>query len=418
MRLLLEPEKLGGTLMAMPSKSASHRMAICALLAGRSQVDNLGCSQDIDATLGAMSALGFEGWRLDGQTLHTGDSPRTEGEERVHCGESGSTLRFLIPLGLDGKRRVFTGSSRLLQRSMQPYVEIFAQRGWRWQHDPEGIAVEGEIQAGEYRLRGDVSSQFVSGLLFALAGLAGDSQIRLTGGVESRGYIDLTLAALAEFGVEAGWQGVDGLLIPGGQRWRSAHVLVEGDYSHAAFFLVAGILGRGTCLRGLDKNSCQGDREIISVLRAMGAQVDWQENTLCAWPCTLRGSIIDAAQIPDLAPILAVAACGVEGVTEIVNAARLRDKESDRLAAMATELNALGAEVEERPDGLRIQGRGELRGGVCGAHGDHRVAMALAIAASLCRSQVLLDGAEHVAKSAPQFWEEYTLLGGEHVEIS
>lgn len=401
----------------MPSKSMSHRMAICALLAGNSKVKNLGRSQDITVTLGAMTALGWGDWRMEEDVLTTGDSSRGPGQAEVYCGESGSTLRFLIPLGLDGHPRRYTGSPRLLARSMEPYREIFADKGWHWRQDGEYISVQGEIRPGDYSLRGDVSSQFVSGLLFALSGLEGDSRIEMTGPVESRGYIDLTLSALEEYGISALWEGENRICLPGGQHWRSAVSVVEGDYSHAAFFLVAGALGGGVQFRGLRQDSEQGDRAIISILRGMGADLRLEGNDLVAHPSDLSGITIDAAQVPDLVPVLAVAACGAEGRTEIINAGRLRDKESDRLAAMAAELNALGGNVEERPEGLLIHGTQGLTGGVCNAHGDHRVAMSLAIAATLCSEPVILDGAQHVAKSAPQFWEEYKSLGGAAEEL-
>lgn len=417
MKMRIEPRRLSGAVAAAPSKSMGHRLCIGATLAGNSVVRRFGHSVDMDATTGALASLGWHvGQRQPDGSFHTPECHRDSCADRVvDCCESGSTLRILLPLALlDGQPTTFTGAPRLLQRSMELYAQLCRERGIEWAQSESGIRVCGTLTAGRFSMRGDISSQFISGLLFALPTLDGDSIIELIGTVESKPYIDLTLQALSVFGIEANWDGAARLRVPGRQCWQPAQCQVDGDYSHAAFFLVAGAMGvaPGVAVQGLDEKSLQGDRAIVNVLRQMGAQIDASDDGFCAVPSALHGTQIDAAQIPDLVPILSVAACAAEGDTRIVNAGRLRDKESDRLAAMARELTALGAAVQEEPEGLRIQGGQRLTGSCVGAHNDHRIAMSLAMASALCDGTVLLDGAESVRKSAPQFWDEFRSLGG------
>ena len=434
MRTIL-PRPLRGSLRVMPSKSASHRALICAALAkGESAVSPLQRSQDVEATLACLEGIGLA--RISGMEPLP-DAPGSvrcrltglrrrpkplEGAPRPRlapCGESGSTLRFLMPLALDGGAVVrFEGTERLLNRPLDAYRALFAAHceGHRWVDEPGAITLGGRLRSGDFALPGDVSSQFASGLLFALPRLDGDSSIRLTGAVESRGYIDLTLAALARCGIEARWQDERTLCVLGGQRAQPGNSAVEGDWSHAAFYLVAGLIGGPSGgpvrLTGLDAGSLQGDRAVVEVLRGMGGDIRLENDAWVARPSALHGTRIDASQIPDLVPALAVAACAARGRTVIHNAARLRIKESDRLASLRAELGALGAAIEEQPDGLVIDGNGTLRGGAVSSHNDHRIAMALAVAAALCDAPVELAGSEAVRKSAPAFWEEYESLGG------
>ncbi|MDR3050358.1 MAG: 3-phosphoshikimate 1-carboxyvinyltransferase [Oscillospiraceae bacterium] len=418
---LITPAPLHGSLAAQPSKSAAHRALLCAALApGQSLVSPLPLNLDVTATLRAVRALGLaqttftplaEGADTATCTVTGGLVPQA-GPRAVDCGESGSTLRFLIPLALDGRGPVsFRGQGRLLARPLEPYRDLFAPRGARWQQTAESLTVEGSLSPDDFVLPGDVSSQFITGLLLALPRLAGDSRILLTGPLESKGYVDLTLQAMARCGVCAGWADERTLLVPGRQTYAPGAMRVEGDWSHAAFALVGGLLGGGVTLTGLDAQSAQADKAAVDILRAMGGQVTWEADTLMARPSALHGAGIDAAQVPDLVPALAVAACGARGETRIHGAARLRIKESDRLAALAGELGRLGADIAELPDGLCIRG-GPLRGGAADSRNDHRITMALAVAAALCEGPITLAGDESVAKSAPGFWREYTALGG------
>lgn len=413
-RVRITPARLRGELAVMASKSVSHRLAICAALAGSSRVENIGLSEDIDATLRALSALGYEDAHLTENVLKIGGQERQRGSRLADCGESGSTLRFLIPLALDGIETVFLGRGRLLARPMEVYAQLFEKQGIVFSQNERRIRVCGTLSSGEYVMRGDVSSQFLSGLLLALPALEGASRIIMKTPLESRAYAELTMQALKRFGVSVRWRDENCMEIPGGQRFAPANVRVEGDFSHAAFFLTAGVLGDGVRLSGLDRNSLQADKAIVEILAGMGADIEWRDEWLTVSPSVLRGREIDVSQIPDLLPVLSVAACAACGETRLVNAARLRTKESDRLAAMAQELTGLGANVQELSDALIIQGQAgtPLHGGVCCAHNDHRVAMSLAVAAVLCEGIVEIDHPGCVRKSAPDFWREYEKLGG------
>ena len=410
----INPQALGGTLACMPSKSMSHRLAIGAILAGDSRVERIGLSEDIHATLGAMRALGFGRFDLQGDCLTTHETERSRAPRIVDCGESGSTLRFLIPLGMDGEETHFTGKGRLMQRSMAVYQELSPAQRIVFEQKPDEIYVRGALSYGLFSVRGDVSSQFISGLLFALPILRGDSVIQISTQLESRAYVDLTVDALARFGVEVAWQTERSLYIAGNQHYRPANVSVEGDFSHAAFWLAAGVWGRGSHITNLRHDSLQGDRAIVDILRQMGAAIESMEDGYQAHPSHLHGCEIDVSQVPDLVPIISVAACFAQGTTRIYNAARLRDKECDRLAAMAKELSVLGADIKESADELIIQGNPDrlLAGGACHGHNDHRVVMALAIAASRCEHSVTISQAWSVKKSAPDFWDEYARMGG------
>lgn len=419
------PSPLGGALRILPSKSASHRALICAALApGHSEVSPLQGSEDIEATLRCLLSLGL--LREAKQTmLPGGDGFFTcavfgggvgkRGEVRgLHCGESGSTLRFLIPLALDGRGPVvFRGAGRLMERPLLPYQKLFEARGLRWQQERHSLIVEGKLTPGDYALPGNVSSQFLTGLLFALPRLCGDSTLRLTSPLESRGYVDMTLEALSLAGVYASMINPREIIVPGNQTYRPGGFAVPGDWSHAAFFLVGGLLGRGVALGGLSPREAQGDRAVVDILRRMGGQIEWKDGVLHAAPGPLAGTEIDVRDVPDLVPALCIAACAARGETRITGAGRLRLKESDRLHAMTEELTKLGARVTEQAEGLVIQGGIPLGHGVVEGHQDHRIAMALAIAAPLCAGGVTLMGAQAVAKSAPRFFAELQQLGGE-----
>ena len=384
MNLTIRPRRLRGTVTPPPSKSQAHRLLICAALAeGESRIGNLADSQDIQATRRCMAALGAGG----------------EEPPRLDCGESGSTLRFLLPLALVLRGGgVFTGRGRLMERPQRPYFALFDEKGIRYERRGNVLTVEGTLTPGVYRLPGNVSSQFVTGLLYALPLLEGDSEIVLTTPLESRGYVDMTLEALVRFGIR-GLERENRFLIPGGQRYRPCDLTVEADWSQAAFWLAAVSLGSEVEITGLDPSSTQGDRVIADCFARL------------SWPGDVE---IDVSGCPDLAPPLAVMAAVRRGVTRLTGAARLRIKESDRLEAIAEVLGALGAEVEEGADALTVRGREELAGGgAVDCRGDHRIAMMAAIAATACREPVTLLGAECVAKSYPGFWDDYRMLGGD-----
>lgn len=399
----------GGAVEIPPSKSVGHRALICAGLAalgggGDSLLSRMGDSQDIHATRRCLEALGVA-------FAQEGDAVRVKGggelRQALDCGESGSTLRFMIPVAAVGGDRVtFTGRGRLLDRPLGVYATIFGERGLEFDRQDGGIAVRGPLPSGDYHLPGDVSSQFVSGLLLALPLLAGDSRIILDSPLESAAYVALTIRVMKDFGVAVTQEG-DSFSVPGGQRYSSGRYRVEGDWSQAAFFLAAGALGQPVSCLGLAEDSLQGDGAIVEILRRMGAEVLWRRGALRASSRGLAAVDIDAREIPDLVPVLAVLCSLARGTSRITGAGRLRLKESDRLNAMTTELRKLGADIRQGPDWLAITGKEKLAGGAVDAHGDHRVAMALAVAAIRCDGPVILNGWEHVNKSYPRFWEDF-----------
>lgn len=401
MNLKITPTPLSGCLTVPASKSMSHRAAIAAALAeGESTICNLSLSEDIEATLAAVRQLGAS-YTLPhkGQAVVQGGGQR-EGCPTFDCGESGSTLRFLIPvaLALCGGAS-FTGRGRLMERPLVPYFELFKEKNIQYQLKGGVLAVKGRLASGVYALSGAVSSQFITGLLFALPLCKGDSEIRVTDRLSSRGYVDMTLQALSDFGVHVEERD-SSFFIPGGQRYHPRRMLVEGDYSQAAFFGAANFIGSSVELLGLNPNSLQGDRAFEGILGRFKAP-----GTVC----------VDADGIPDLVPALAAAAAFRAGEeTRFENAGRLRIKESDRIASTAAMLRALGAKAEEGPDGLTVKGEASLPGNIVpvDCQNDHRIAMAAAAASVGCREEVTLYGAECVKKSYPQFWEDFKDLGG------
>ncbi len=386
MNLTITPGKLSGTVTPPPSKSQSHRLLIAAALAGEgSVIHNLADSQDIRATRRCLAEL-----MTNSRTL-----------PELDCGESGSTLRFLIPvaLALRGGGR-FTGRGRLMERPQKPYFDLFDEKGIRYAQKDGVLTVEGRLTPGEYRLPGNVSSQFFTGLLFALPLLEGPSVIIPTTQLESEAYIGMTLDAMHKFGIDiASTRSLPPhYLISGGQKYRRAEVAAEADWSQAAFWYAANRLGCTVDVRGVSPYSTQGDRVIESCCLELSRPGDTE---------------IDMSGCPDLAPPVAAAAAVRQGTTRLVNAARLRIKESDRLSAITRTLSAMGADAEEGPDFLRIRGREALAGGcTVDCCNDHRIAMMAAIAATACREPVTLLGAECVAKSYPSFWDDYKMLGG------
>lgn len=392
------PQKLRGAVTVPPSKSQAHRAVIAAALAaGESVITNLALSEDIRATVQAMASFGQLSLSGDRLTVRGGLSPALPEELVFDCNESGSTLRFLIPLALTtGKKSRFTGRGRLLSRPLESYFELCRQDHIHFEQTGDALLFEGRLAGGLYRLPGNISSQFITGLLFALPRLSADSTLELTTTVESAGYIDMTLDILRRFGITIRRPDSRRFEIPGGQTYRPCSMTVEGDYSQAAFYLCANAMGSCVDVQGLSADSCQGDREIVSIIRQFGVP--------------LRGITIDVSQIPDLAPVLAVLATQAEGTTRMINAGRLRMKESDRLHTVADMLTRFGAHVTEGTDCLTIQGKTPLRGCTIDSHNDHRIAMAAAIAATVAEGPVTICGSECVAKSYGNFWQDYNKL--------
>lgn len=424
--LKITPAKLTGNVCVPSSKSMGHREIICAGLAdGSSIVDNISMSADMEATLRCLDALGISFTRVpsarEGRTALaiSGSGTVRAANSCADCGESGSTLRFMIPLGaLCGAPLTFKGHGKLVERPLKAYYDIFDRQGLHYETAAAGhlpLTVDGVLQSGAYQLPGNVSSQFISGLLFALPLLAGDSLVTITSPLESQSYVDLTLSCLAKYGIVIEHENYLKYHIRGGQKYCSGKNMVEGDWSQTAFWLVAGTLGGAVTCTGLSSGSLQGDRVVAEIINRMGGKVTAAvTGDHTATPAATKGVVIDAADCPDIIPVLAVLASVSTGTTEIINAGRLRIKECDRLAAMAAELNKLGADVTELPEGLLIKGKPEgLQGGTVDAWNDHRIAMSLAVASIVCREAVVINGSECVQKSYPEFWQDFTTLGGQ-----
>ncbi len=409
MDIKITPKKLHGTVTVPPSKSVAHRMIIAAALAdGVSTISNLYPSVDILATMDCMRALGAE---ID---FH-GDTAVIEGIKNIpdkavlDCHESGSTLRFLIPVACSlGVKSEFLGSAKLPQRPITPFTDEFPKHGitFDFSNAPSGCtlpcSVSGKLTAGRFEIDGGLSSQFITGLMFALPLLDGDSEIVLTSHLNSKPYIDITLGILRDFGCVVK-EMESGYFIKGNQHLKPFSGNVEGDYSQAAFFRVANSLGSELEILGLNENSLQGDRKITEICdnfdKSGGAPFE-----------------LDCSDIPDLVPVLTVLASFCKGTSRLTNIARLRFKECDRLSVTAECLNAMGGKVTVHEDSLEIEGVNELRGGVIEGHSDHRIPMSMAIATTRSASPLIIRGAECVKKSFPNYFDVYKQLGGE-VEV-
>lgn len=428
----INPKQLSGTVPAIASKSMAHRIIIASALANG--VTRIACDTscaDIDATIRCLTALGARIARIEGGfEVHPAPKSIERGLLRacagatLDCGESGSTLRFMLPVACAlGSDATFIGSQRLGERPLAPLSDELMAAGCTL----EGLGgfplkATGRMRPGRFELPGNVSSQYISGLLLAAPLLDGTTEIAVTGVLESRPYIDLTINVLGFFGVTVE---VEEGATPGGlpltvfrvnrQGYRTPGVIaVEGDWSNAAFWLCAGALGKhSVTVRGVSSNSMQGDRAISAALMLFGAKGQRNARTATIRPDRLRAIELDAQDIPDLVPVLSAVAACADGVTRFTGCARLRIKESDRLATTAQELNNIGACVRVEGDGLVIEGRERLSGGRVYSHNDHRIAMMAAIAAVRCDGPVEIWGAEAVDKSYPAFFEHYRLLGGD-----
>ncbi|MGI6151104.1 MAG: 3-phosphoshikimate 1-carboxyvinyltransferase [Christensenellales bacterium] len=412
MNVTVTPAPLGGTIAAIPSKSDAHRLMICAALADKpTELALSQSSEDIDATIGCLRALGAK-LEWVGSSLRISPIETPASFPILDCGESGSTLRFLLPVAAAlCQQAQFIGSGRLPERPLSQLIAALKPHGVAFSAEKLPLITTGRLQSGEFTLPGNVSSQYVTGLLLALPMLSGDSRITLTTLLESAAYVDITLSALEKFGVAVQRQ-KDGFFIPGGRRFRSpGKAEVEGDWSNAAFFLCAGAIGGEVSVTGLNPASPQGDRRIVSLLRRFGARIEESENGITAKRSRLIGCEIDINETPDLLPALAVVAAFSQGETRFVNAARLRLKESDRLTSTASLINALGGSATELPSGLVVRGK-KLTGGYADSFRDHRIAMAAAVAAVGCEQPVIIAGAECAAKSYPAFYRDFCKLGG------
>lgn len=403
---------LNGRLKVPSSKSAAHRAVISAALSnGKSVLSGIDLSNDINATVDGMRSLGaeieFSGNDIIINGANTLKTPRAE----INCRESGSTARFLIPIAAaGGVNAEFTGTGRLPERPLFDLTKVLRKRGAVC-GDFLPLNISGKLFPGIYEIPGNVSSQYITGLLFALPLLNGNSEIILTSPLQSEGYVNLTIKILKDFGVSI-IKSKNGYVIPGNQKYISRNYPVEADWSQAAFFAAAGAIGGDIELSGLTPTSEQGDKEIFNLIKRFGAKIYFEENKLIIQKNKLHGIEINASQIPDLVPILAVTAAFAEGETVIYNAERLRIKESDRLKAISEGLKALGADVTEKADGLVINGGKTLHAGIVNGYNDHRIVMAFSVAAAFINGETTITNAESVNKSYPDFFNDFKKLGG------
>ena len=412
------PARIGGTVSAPPSKSMAHRAVLCSALAkGTSHIENLEFSKDISATLAAAGQLcaRVESGPADALVEGLGHFRPVFGP--VDCCESGSTLRFLIPLAsLTGQSITFVGRGRLMERPQSVYETLYREQNLHFEQANGQLTVAGSLRSGEYTLAGNVSSQFISGLLFALPLLAGDSTLHLIPPVESRSYIDMTRSVQAAFGVQSHWLDENTLAIPGGQHYHPCDYTVEGDYSQAAFPAVLGAVCGDVTITGLAPETLQGDAAILDILRRCGAVFTRTAEGISFEKAPLHGVDIDLADCPDLGPVLMVLGLLCEGTTVIRNAERLRLKESDRIAAMEAELRACGGVLESEGGTITVHGcadRLHAPAGVLHGHNDHRVVMSLAVLALSTGIPLTVDDAEAITKSWPNFFEAIKPLGAE-----
>ncbi len=386
---------LNGSVVIPPSKSAAHRALLCSFLAGGGTVSPIISSKDMQAMQQAISAL--------------------ENDDKiVDCIESGNTLRFVIPVAAAlGKSVTFVGSGRLPERPLETFLELLPKHNIKCTSNGRlPLSIEGKLTAGKYEIAGNISSQYISGLLFALPILNGDSEIVLTTRLESKPYIDLTIKVMRDFGVEV-QETESGYLVRGNQQYKTRDYIVESDWSQAAFFLVGGAVGKSVALKGLDMNSVQGDKAIVDILKKFGADIEIKENEIISRKAELKGIKVDVSDIPDTVPALAVAAAYANGRTEIVGGERLRFKESDRIESVVSNLKRLGADVTETSDGMIINGGKKLKGAELLGYNDHRIVMAFSIAALFAGGETIITEANSINKTYPSFFEDYNRIGGQ-----
>ncbi len=404
---------LRGTFHALPSKSRLHRLLISAAL-GRNEV-TIPCSllsRDTEATVCSLNALGAEiAW--DGNSLRVKPIVKVPGRALLPCGESASTLRFLLPVAAAlGSEAEFQCEGKLASRPMEGLLNALSAHGAAVRRENGSYFCVGQLTPGVFAIPGNVSSQFVSGLLFALPLLGGDSEIRLTSELQSAPYVEMTLSALREAGIKvrktpAGWQ------LPGGQRYALPSLCrPEGDWSDAAFFLAAGALAGKVTVSGLDPDSLQGDRQIADYLKNAGARITFAEDGITAEKSgsPLQPFTADLRQTPDLAPVLAVLAAAARGTSHLSGCERLRDKESDRAEALRRLICDLGGSASLEGGCLTVCGRGRLKGGSARSFGDHRIAMAAALCGLISDAPVTVDDPGCVGKSHPGFFDDLNSL--------
>ena len=418
MDICITPAPLGGREQAVPSKSHAHRLLLCAALCRESTLLHIPApSVDILVTMDCLRALGCQIDSLPGGDFRLTPPEHISPSPALFCRESGSTLRFLLPVAAAlGSEARFSGEGRLPERPLEPLLTQLMEHGAAFSAPSLPFTLSGKRKGGVFTLPGDVSSQYITGLLLAAPLMAEGCEILLTSPLQSAPYVEMTLSAMAQFGVTVEKTSQGFRVAPGQHCQSPGPVTAEGDWSGAAFFLCAGALGGPVTVSGLAPRSSQGDKAVADILRDMGAILSWDGDALTVSRGALRAVTVDSTPIPDLIPVLALTAACCEGESRFTNAGRLRLKESDRLSAICRMIVELGGTAFCEGDTLIVRG-GTLRGGTVHSGGDHRMAMAAAVAACLCQQPVMIEQAQAVDKSYPSFWEEYNKRGGKTHEL-
>lgn len=424
MNILLQPSPIAGTLHIPASKSLSHRALICSGLAqGLSTIKHLGNSKDIQATISCLKKLGAKiESDSDSSTVHVhGCKPQTLVDPvTLDAYESGSTLRFFIPIAASGQEIVtFKGQESLLSRPLGVYKKLFHEQGLTFEQDLKQLTFQGPLQNGTYILDGSISSQFISGMLLA-APLLDGIDLEVTGDYQSRSYVNLTVDMMRQFGIEIEEPNDHQYRIAPNQDYQNQNVEVESDWSQAAFFLVLGMLKQQLTLTGLKQNSLQGDKVICDFVSQAGGSLNWREDKLIVCPNEMHNFTFDLADCPDLGPILCTLASFIPGTNRLIHTARLRYKECDRIQAMEDELKKWGVDISSDEDSITIIGKNHYSSDqivTIDSHNDHRIVMATAVFALCANQPCLITNAQAVNKSYPTFFEDLQSLGVEVKEV-
>lgn len=413
MQVKIKPVKPDGKVFAIASKSDAHRAIIAAALSDKkTKISISHLSKDIEATLNCIKNMGAD-YEKTGNVYEITPIRKLIKNPILDCFESGSTLRFLLPVSAClGEGATFVGSGRLPERPMEIIVDLLATHGNEFSSSRLPITVSKKTIPGTFEIAGNVSSQYISGLLFALPLLSEESKIILTSKLESSAYVDLTIDVLKKFGGDIKRCGDEFLISPIGTYNSPGYYQVEGDWSNAAFFLVLGALGGNVSVSNLNLKSYQSDKMILDILNLAGADVTIEENAVSVSKSKLNPFDFDVSECPDLFPVMAILACGASGKSTLYNAKRLRIKESDRILTTKELILNLGGKVEETEDSLTIYGTEKLSGGTVNSANDHRIAMATFVASTICENEVILMGADAINKSYPSFIEDFKKTGG------
>ncbi len=419
MKVKITPSTVDGKISIPASKSMAHRAIICASLAdGESIVSNVTNSKDIEATISCMKAFGANIQQLDETTYKIqGTTLKNQtGNMTCNANESGSTLRFLIPFAACTNAQVqFLGQGRLLQRPMDVYKNEFKEQNIEFIQNEKEIIIKGKLEAKDYVVQGDISSQFITGLMFVLSLLEKDSTLTITEPYESKSYVNLTIQMLNKFGIEIIETSSNSYLIKGNQSYKANNVSVEGDFSQLAFFAVLGTLNHDIQCSNMDLESKQGDKAILDFIPSYTSQ----EDTILIHKSNPVSQTIDLSNCPDLGPILCVLASYTSGETKIINCARLRMKESDRIEAMETELKKWNVDMTSTFDSITIHGKESYTSDsiveIFG-HNDHRIVMAMTVFGLCANTPCIIDDAQAISKSYPTFFDDIQKLGGK-VEV-